>query len=86
MTKKLVAGSFLGCKVFRAWSAGCATGEEAHSLASILQTVFSGKRVYWKVYGTDIEPPPESREGVRFKQHDLVADPALPFMNLIFLS
>lgn len=72
-------------RVFRAWSAGCATGEEAYSLTSILQDSFSGKRIYWKVYATDIKTKLKfSHNNIRFKQHDLVADPPLTYMNLIF--
>jgi len=49
-------------KIFRAWSVGCATGEEVHSLAHVLNDVFSGNKisqksahsVKWSVYGTDV--------------------------------
>lgn len=40
----------------RAWSAGCATGEEAYTLAFILAQVFGiGPRARWKVFGTDLD-------------------------------
>jgi len=41
-------------RIFRAWSAGCATGEEAYSLASLLGDSFRDRRVHWRVYATDI--------------------------------
>lgn len=41
---------------FRAWSVGCATGEETYSLAMVLDRALrrDGARVYLAAYGTDI--------------------------------
>ncbi len=41
---------------FRAWVAGCATGQEAYSLAMLLheQIQASGKRIHAKVFATDV--------------------------------
>lgn len=106
--REVVGSSFLGSRVFRTWRAGCATGEEAFSLACMLQEIFAGKRVYWKVYATDIAISDKqsvksetvdsyslqlkayslhlnsNTSNIRFRRHDLVADPPLTFMNLIF--
>lgn len=45
--------------VFRAWSAGCASGEEAYSLAILLDRARPGER--WHVLGTDISRPALAR-------------------------
>ncbi len=43
-------------RVVRVWSAGCATGEEAYSLAILLARVLGmGKRAHWKVFATDLD-------------------------------
>ncbi len=41
---------------FRAWVAGCATGEEAYSLAMLVheQIVKSGKQIHAKIFATDV--------------------------------
>jgi len=90
-------------QVFRAWSAGCATGEEAYSLANILGEVFEEERVHWKVYATDIVTSNQKSviskmnaidtdyrllvtdysNRLRFRQHDLITDEPLKYMNLI---
>ena len=38
---------------FRAWSAACSSGEEAYSIAMILEDYFS-RRLQWDVFGSDI--------------------------------
>jgi len=44
-------------KEYRAWSVGCATGEEAYSLAILLlETLKGGARAGVKVFATDIDP------------------------------
>jgi chemotaxis protein methyltransferase CheR len=45
--------------VFRAWSAGCASGEEAYSVAILLDRARPGDR--WHVLGTDISRPALAR-------------------------
>jgi chemotaxis protein methyltransferase CheR len=45
--------------VFRAWSAGCASGEEAYTLAILLDGLRLGDR--WHVLGTDISRPAIAR-------------------------
>ena len=52
MLKKLTSGS-----AFRAWSAGCASGEEAYSVAIILCEFFGGRLPEYdvKIYATDID-------------------------------
>ncbi|BDG06090.1 CheR family methyltransferase [Anaeromyxobacter oryzae] len=45
--------------VFRAWSAGCASGEEPYSLAILLDGMGLGDR--WHVLGTDISRPALAR-------------------------
>lgn len=40
----------------RAWSAGCATGEEAYTLAILLARLLgTGADAHWKVFGTDLD-------------------------------
>ncbi len=40
----------------RAWSAGCATGEEAYTLALVLARILgTGPGAHWKVFGTDLD-------------------------------
>ncbi|QTL99527.1 methyltransferase domain-containing protein [Iocasia frigidifontis] len=41
-------------KKIRAWSAGCSTGEEAYSLAIVLEQFFQGKGYDIKIIATDI--------------------------------
>lgn len=63
-------------RVIRIWSAGCASGEEAISLVSII-----GKG---SIYATDIrEDIFIKHPKVRFRVHDLVADPPLKYMSLV---
>jgi len=76
-------------KIFRAWSAGCSTGEEAYSLASVLHENFESGKVYWKVYGTDIVPigiqnnTKKFNDKIRFKHHNLAKEPPFRLMNLV---
>ena len=46
-----------GLKTFRIWSAGCATGEEAYSMAILLNEIFGEKinEYIISIYGTDID-------------------------------
>lgn len=45
-----------GREGIRAWSAGCATGEEAFSLAMVLANVFgTAPSAQWKVFATDLD-------------------------------
>lgn len=39
----------------RVWSAGCANGEEAYSLAIIISEELAGKKISVKIWGTDID-------------------------------
>jgi chemotaxis methyl-accepting protein methylase len=43
-----------GLKEIRAWSAGCATGAEAYSLAAMLMHVTEGRDIAIRVLGTDL--------------------------------
>ncbi|ETR69057.1 MAG: chemotaxis protein methyltransferase CheR [Candidatus Magnetoglobus multicellularis str. Araruama] len=45
-----------GNATIRIWSAGCSTGEEAYTLAIILDTMIGNKRLNCQVLGTDIDP------------------------------
>jgi chemotaxis protein methyltransferase CheR len=45
-----------GSSTIRVWSAGCSTGEEAYTLAIILETMVEDKRLTCQVLGTDIDP------------------------------
>lgn len=60
----------------RAWSAGCATGEEAYSLAILLAHRF-GVGADWKVFATDLDADAlqVARTG-RYRNADLEAVPA----------
>src|SRR5215813_5723540 len=44
-------------RAFRAWSAGCSTGEEAYSLAILLAEVLGGELSEWnvKIFATDLD-------------------------------
>jgi two-component system CheB/CheR fusion protein len=45
-----------GTRGVRVWSAGCATGEEAYTLALLLAHVLGiGPDVHWKVFATDLD-------------------------------
>lgn len=78
-------------KIFRIWSAGCATGEEAYSLEIMLEEIFERERAHWKIYATDIREDLRftigdlrSQSRIRFRKHDLVINEPLKLMNLVF--
>jgi chemotaxis protein methyltransferase CheR len=52
-----------GGRKLKAWSAGCASGEEAYSLAMLFEEHFRklGRRCPYQVIGTDIDPASLSR-------------------------
>jgi chemotaxis methyl-accepting protein methylase len=88
-----------GAHIFRVWSAGCASGEEVVSLASIfqdLQIEIGNPKLIISIYGTDIREDKideaiqllETRQrsgklNIRLRKHDLVVDDPLLHMNLI---
>lgn len=47
----------IGSQVLRVWSAGCATGEEPHSLAIMLKEIKLNNRLNWtmNIFATDID-------------------------------
>jgi len=55
-------------RAFRAWSAGCSTGEEAYSLAILLAEVLGGELSEWnvKIFATDLDD-----EAVNFARRGL---------------
>ena len=60
-----------GAMRFEAWSAGCATGEEAYTLAMVIDAALASRRgggesAYFGVIGTDISQPGlrTAREGI----------------------
>lgn len=74
--KSKVLPSFQNNYIIRVWSAGCASGQEAASLANII--------IRGSIYATDIrEDIFLKHPRVRFRVHDLVADPPLKYMNLV---
>ncbi len=53
----LASGNGAGARHLKVWSAGCSTGEEAYTLAIILNEMtgsLPGMRVTWEVWGSDI--------------------------------
>ncbi|MFA7344503.1 MAG: protein-glutamate O-methyltransferase CheR [Terrimicrobiaceae bacterium] len=50
----------------RVWSAGCASGQEAWSIAMLLEELTSpqGERVSWRIFATDLAEPDQARVGV----------------------
>jgi chemotaxis protein methyltransferase CheR len=68
-----------GARALRAWSVGCACGEEAYSLAMLLlDTAPQALREYaCAVYGTDIDPVcVRAAEGGRYRASSLLQLPA----------
>lgn len=69
----LVAQSGLD-KPFRVWVAGCSTGEEAYSIAILLERVIreTGARGDYKIFATDLDPGAvETAARGRFSAHTL---------------
>jgi len=52
-------GSQNGCSGLRIWSAGCAAGQEAWSVAILLDelTASPDRYVGWRIFGTDLSEP-----------------------------
>ncbi len=52
-------------KLLRIWSAGCASGEEAYSIAMVVDDIVDDE-IIWRVYGTDIDKKAleVAREGI----------------------
>ena len=110
-------------KLIRIWSAGCASGQEAYSLAIMMKEALGkGRDFTVKIWGTDVDEKAlerakageyeykdlrevskkllekyfqpvyngkfsvnnEIREMVRFDRQNLISDPALKFMDIIF--
>lgn len=49
---KQLAASYQGGQVYRVWSAACSNGQEAYSIAMVLEDVLRGKA--WEIMGSDI--------------------------------
>jgi chemotaxis methyl-accepting protein methylase len=112
-----------GQKLIRIWSAGCASGQEAYSLAIMMKEALGKSEDFMvKIWGTDVDENvlemarigqyvqrdlrevskkllekyfqpvyngkysvnDEIREMVRFEKHNLISDPELKFMDIIF--
>ncbi len=112
-----------GNKVIRVWSAGCAYGQEAYSLAILLKEAVSERPDFLiRVWGTDVDGDAlekaekaeyrardlkelskdiveryfsrlndesyrlkeEITDMVKFQRHNLINDPSLKFMDIIF--
>jgi two-component system, chemotaxis family, CheB/CheR fusion protein len=110
-------------KLIRIWSAGCASGQEAYSLAIMMKETLGKDRDFTvKIWGTDVDEKAleaartgeyehrdlrevnkkllekyfqpvyngkysvnaEIRRMVSFERHNLISDPALRFMDIIF--
>jgi len=109
-------------KMIRMWSAGCATGQEAYSIAILMQEALAGRNDYLiKIWATDIDMDAiekakaaeyelrdfremekryrdkyfsqkgdkfvlkdEIKRMVRFERVNLITDPGLKFMDVIF--
>ena len=54
---KLIARSYEGDRVLRFWTAGCATGEEAYSLAMLMTDLLGAELPEWsiKIFATDLD-------------------------------
>ncbi len=109
--------------LIRIWSAGCASGQEAYSLAIMMnETLGNGKDLTVKIWATDVDKAalkraeageyeqkdlkevnkkilekyfvqayngkysvkPELKKMVRFQRQNLISDPVLKFMDVIF--
>lgn len=85
-------------RIVRVWSAGCAGGQEAFSVAALAQELRiknqgSERKTHVSIYGTDISndiinqaknnAAIQQFNNIRFRIHDLAADPPLKYMNLI---
>ena len=66
----------MGNSTIRIWSAGCSTGEEAYTLAIILDIMTGDKRLKCEVLGTDIDP--QAIEFCRIGQYSEQAQRAVP--------
>jgi chemotaxis methyl-accepting protein methylase len=109
--------------LIRIWSAGCASGQEAYSLAIMMsEALGNGKNLTVKIWATDVDKEalkrgeageyeqkdlkevnkkilekyfvqvyngkysvkPEIKQMVKFQKQNLISDPALKFMDIIF--
>lgn len=75
-------------RVIRVWSAGCSTGEEAYTLAILLEEALAGlpEAVPWEVHATDIntEVLEKAKRGVYGAR--AVREVPLPYLRKYFLE
>ncbi|OQX26006.1 MAG: hypothetical protein BWK80_12700 [Desulfobacteraceae bacterium IS3] len=75
-----------GSKTIRVWVAGCATGEEAYSLAMLLQDhLYAGRQEFEvKVFATDIDKNAIELAGIGLYPDSIAADMEVKFLSRYF--